>query len=330
MATAGAKKVALITGASAGLGASLARILSAEGYALALTARRADRLAQLQQELNTRSRLESRHTDPGWLGSRHRDPGAQANEDRGLEDETPATQRSDNDVHVIVGAIEDPATPARLVAETIERFGRLDVLINNAGFGLPTLFADGDPEALRRQLEVNFAAPLLLTRHALPHLVAARGTIINIGSLIRSVAVPALGAYGASKAGLAYWNDALRREVRHLGVTVCLVEPGPIRTEFLRAIEALCPDGTAYHPVSDLPKAWMSANVDEAARRIVRLIRRPRRRLSLRRRIAWPVRLLGALADVSPALGDAIYKVFERRFESTSDPHDPAGSLGHA
>ena len=90
----------------------------------------------------------------------------------------------------------------------------IDVLINNAGLGLPTLFADADPEHLARQIAVNFTAPLMLTRLCLPSLIERRGMIINIGSAITCVANSALGAYGATKAGLAYWNDALRRELQ--------------------------------------------------------------------------------------------------------------------
>ena len=110
--------------------------------------------------------------------------------------------------------------------------------INNAGLGLPTLFEDAEPEQLDRQLAVNLTAPLLLTRLCLPSLVERKGMIINIGSAITCVANSALGAYGATKAGLAYWNDALRRELASRGVNVCLVEPGPIKTEFMDALSS--------------------------------------------------------------------------------------------
>src|SRR5689334_10171655 len=111
-------KVVLLTGASAGLGAAMARELARRGDHLALTARRADRLRQLADELTA-------------------DAGA-----RGCPIQ----------VLILPAALDDPATPERLVAETVARFGRLDALINNAGFGLPTLFADADSVELRRQL----------------------------------------------------------------------------------------------------------------------------------------------------------------------------------
>ena len=166
-------RVVLLTGASAGIGAALARELARQkkARALVLTARRGDRLDQLAAELKA--------LQPGL------------------------------EVLTIAADLADPATPERLVAETIARFGGLDVLINNAGLGLPTLFADAEPDHLARQLAVNFTAPLMLTRLCLPSLIERRGMIINIGSAITCVANSALGAYGATKAGMAYWNDAL-------------------------------------------------------------------------------------------------------------------------
>ena len=71
------------------------------------------------------------------------------------------------------------------------------MLVNNAGLGLPTLFANADPDQLDRQLAVNLVAPLMLTRLCLPSLIERRGMIINIGSAITCVANSALGAYGA-------------------------------------------------------------------------------------------------------------------------------------
>jgi short-subunit dehydrogenase len=209
-------------------------------------------------------------------------------------------------VRTIEADLADPESPARIVAQALEHFAELDVLINNAGLGLPTLFADANPDHLHAQLAVNFSAPLMLTRAALPSLIARNGMIINIGSAITCVPNSALGAYGATKAGLAYWNDSLRRELASLGVRVCLVEPGPIRTEFSEAFARLAGTGARAHPVVETPAAWMTADVEDVARRIVGLIERPRRRLSVRRRMVWPFRALGAIFRLCPALGDLV------------------------
>jgi short-subunit dehydrogenase len=289
------KRVVLLTGASAGIGASVARELARQGFNLVLTARREDRLRQLADEL------------------------------------VDSAEKTSIDVLIVPAALEDPSAPERLISETITRFGRLDVLINNAGFGLPTLFADADPTDVRRQLEVNFVAPLMLSRHAIPHLLERRGTIINVGSAISCLANSALGAYGATKAGLAYWNDALRRELHHKGVTVCLVEPGPVKTEFFSALEKLAPENGEYNPLLDAPAPWMSAQVDEVARRIVRLIEHPRRRLSVPRRFVWPWRVLGGLFQVWPWLGDLGLSTMTKHFDKKGDLNrSPSRSLGNA
>jgi uncharacterized protein len=268
--------VVLLTGASAGIGAALARELARQkkARALVLTARRADRLDQLAVDLKT--------LQPGL------------------------------DILTIAADIADPTTPARLLAETMSRFGGLDVLINNAGLGLPTLFADSDTEQLVHQLAVNFTVPLLLTRLCLPSLIERRGMIINIGSAITSVPNSALGAYGATKAGLAYWNDALRRELYSKGVTVCLVEPGPIRTEFMNAVISRVPAEKRAHPILDNAGPWMTADVADVARRVTRLLDRPRRRLSVLRRFVWLFRLLGMIARICPPLGDRLVILYQR------------------
>lgn len=268
-------KTILITGASAGLGATLAReiVRRRKAGALVLVARREDRLDELAEE---------------------------------LQREQPSLK-----VQTIVADLSEPDAPVRVADEAIERFGGVDVLINNAGLGLPTLFADAPLEDLTQQIAVNFTAPLLLTRALLPSLIERRGMIINIGSAITCVANSALGAYGATKAGIAYWNGALRRELRSLGVTVCLVEPGPISTEFSQALQGRVAEGDKAHSVTQTPAAWMTADVEDVAGRVVNLLDRPKRRLSVRRRLVWPFRILGALAWMFPALGDwVVTRVF--------------------
>jgi short-subunit dehydrogenase len=216
-----------------------------------------------------------------------------------------------------------------LISDVVHKWGGLDVLINNAGYGLPGFYARSEPEALRRQITVNLSAPILLARYALPHLIESRGTIINVGSAITSVANPVYGVYGATKAGLAYWNNALRRELRHLGVRVCLVEPGPVDTEFFEAVRQIAGNtpsygtGSApdhlYNPLRDRPPRILTADVQDAARRVVRLLDHPRRRLSFLRRTIWPWRLVGALFQAVPALGDLAVSGMIRRIEQERD-----------
>ena len=292
-------KTILITGASSGIGAGVARALIArgEGHRLALTARRADALRKIEDEA--------------------RAGGCEA--------------------LVIPADLSDPATPRRILDGTLEQFGRLDVLINNAGLGLPEPFARADPDAMAMQIQVNLTAPIVLTRLALEALTQSRGTIINVGSSITCVANPIFGAYGATKAGMAYWNDALRREMRSKGVNVCLVEPGPVATEFFEAVASRFPghesqggtltsaeagsvDRFREFAAIDPPPAWLSARVEDVANRIVRLIEHPRRRISVLRRVVWPFRAIGAVIRAFPWLGDVAIGRMVSRMEGPDAP----------
>jgi short-subunit dehydrogenase len=311
--TDGAPRVVLITGASSGIGAAVARELAGPRFRMALVARRAERLAALVEQV------------------------------RGGGGEALA----------IAADLIDPDAPRRILDATIRRFGRLDVLINNAGMGLPQPFERTDPVELGHQIRINLEAPIILTRRALPFLIERRGSIINVGSSITSAAVPIFGVYGATKAGLAYWNDALRRELRQHGVSVSLVEPGPVATEFFQAVAALgesrprpavcvaAVDDEARESVrggpvraqaerfdsyapNGAPPAFLTASVGRVARRIVHLIDHPRRRVAILRRTVWPFRVFGGIVQVVPALGDALIAAWLRRAEMARAPEENA------
>lgn len=260
---AASRKVVVVTGASSGLGASIALESARRGYDLALSARRADRLETVAESARR-------------LGA--------------------ATE-------IFVEDLADPEAPERLAGAAGERFDRIDALVNNAGFGVFNLFADADIQELRDQIQVNFAAPLLLTRALAPRLIESRGSIVNIGSGIVRLANPGLGAYGATKAGLTYWNDALRRELRRKGVSVSLVELGPTRTDFFDRRERT-KKTRGYHPFVDKPPDWLLAPADRIARLAVDLLERPRRRIGPPLHVVEPLRLFGRLIDLMPGLGD--------------------------
>jgi NAD(P)-dependent dehydrogenase (short-subunit alcohol dehydrogenase family) len=129
--------------------------------------------------------------------------------------------------------VRDEASAAAAVHETVERFGRLDVLINNAGTDVTAAFEEIDPAAWDRVLDVNLRGPVVMTRACLPALRDGGGDIINITSTAAKRAWENASAYHASKWGLLGFSHALHSEARQYGVRVTAVVCGGMRTPFL-------------------------------------------------------------------------------------------------
>jgi NAD(P)-dependent dehydrogenase (short-subunit alcohol dehydrogenase family) len=129
--------------------------------------------------------------------------------------------------------VTDSEARARAVDAAIERFGRIDVLANIAGRGSLGAVEEFSAGQLREQLELNFFAAAELTKLVLPHMrQQGCGHILNLTSVGGVVSLGGFGAYCAGKFALEAWSDALRDEVRPLGIKVIIVEPGNFRTEF--------------------------------------------------------------------------------------------------
>lgn len=187
--------------------------------------------------------------------------------------------------------------------------GRLDLLVNNAGGGLFGACEDVTEAQLRGQFEVNLFAPALLTRALLPALRAAGGRVITVSSALAHWPMPFTSAYGASKAALDAFSQALHFELAPYGVQVALVEPGAHRTGFLQKsawAESVADQGGVYGPAManyrrfrdgqgrrDLPGA------DGVARVVAALA--ARRRMPLRVRVGSDARLLAFVRKTLPA-----------------------------
>jgi short-subunit dehydrogenase len=182
---------AIVTGASSGIGEATAERLGEDGWKLLLVARRADRLEKLAASL----------PDASFLAL----------------DLTAAD------------------APAQVLAAVEERFGgHLDLLVNNAGGSWRAAFGDSDGgyENVHRTMELNFDSPVRLTEALLPVLRAsAPSAVVNVASVAGRVARATAGSYGASKAAMIGWTDALHLEERAGGVHVGLVLPGFVSTE---------------------------------------------------------------------------------------------------
>jgi len=193
----------------------------------------------------------------------------------------------------------------RLFAETLQHYGRLDCLVNNAGRSMRGKLMDTTPEQFRQLMELNLIALVRCTRAAVPHLLAQRGHVVNIGSLAAKSASRWVGAYPASKFAVAAYSQQLRLELGPEGLHVLLVCPGPIarKDERLYPLQGLegIPDrarapgaGVRVHQIAP---QWL-------ARAILRACERRRPELVVPRK----ARILFALSQLCPTLGDWLVK----------------------
>ncbi|NET36822.1 MAG: SDR family oxidoreductase [Cyanothece sp. SIO1E1] len=190
-----AQQVILITGASAGIGATLAQQLAQQysGVRLVLAARSVDKLEQVATQCRQ-------------LGA---------------------------DALTVPTNMTETAQIEALAHTALEKFGRVDALINNAGYGQMGPVELIQPEVIRRQLEVNVVGVITLTQALIPAMRSqGGGRIINLSSIAGQVAFPFSGIYNASKFALEGVSDALRMELAPFNIQVSLIEPGPVQTEF--------------------------------------------------------------------------------------------------
>lgn len=189
----------------------------------------------------------------------------------------------------------------RLFGDALTRFGRLDVLVNNAGRSMRGKVLDTTPEQFQALWELNFLATVRCTRAAVPHLLRQRGHVVNIGSLAAKSAARYVGAYPATKHAVAAYSQQLRLELGVEGLHVLLVCPGPVarQGERLYRLEGQedVPEA-ARRPGAGVKVGWIDP--EWLARRIVRACERRQPELV----VPAKARLLFALAQLCPALGD--------------------------
>lgn len=191
MSTALNGKVALVTGASSGIGEATARALAADGAHVAIAARRNDRLAALRDELES--------------------AGAQ--------------------VLTLELDVTDEGAARAAVQSTVDKFGALDIVVNNAGVMLLGPVENADTTDWTRMINTNVLGLMYLTHAALPHLLASQGTVVQISSVAGRVARSGSAVYNASKHAVNAFSEGLRQEVTGRGVRVVLIEPGMVATE---------------------------------------------------------------------------------------------------
>lgn len=135
--------------------------------------------------------------------------------------------------HAAALDVTDKAQVADVVGDAEKRFGAIDVLVNNAGYGYRAAVEEGDEQDAANLFGTNFFGTVSMIKAVLPGMRARRsGTILNISSIAGRLAAPGSGYYSASKFAVGGMSDALRKEVAPLGIRVTIVEPGAFRTDF--------------------------------------------------------------------------------------------------
>jgi short-subunit dehydrogenase len=145
--------------------------------------------------------------------------------------QTVRQQLTGDAVHVVTANITEAEGRQKIVDETLQAFGGIDVLINAAGINPFGVFAQQDPGLIQKTLEINCLGPMLLARAVLPSMLEQdNGQIVNIGSTFGSIGFAWFSAYSASKYGLRGFSQALRRELAETGVRVTYIAPRAVKT----------------------------------------------------------------------------------------------------
>ena len=164
-----------------------------------------------------------------------------------------------------------------LMKQAVDRFGQIDVLINNAGISMRALFADLDISVMKRLMDVNFWGTVYCTKSALPHLLKTKGSVVGVISIAGYVGLPARTGYSASKYAIRGFLDALRIENLKTGLHVLVAAPGFTASE-VREV-ALTQDGSAQGQTPRDESKMMTA--EECAKHIANAVKKRKRELIL-------------------------------------------------
>ena len=254
-------KVVIITGASSGIGAAVARRLARDGMHLTLAARRLDRLEQVA-------------TDVVALGG---------------------------EALIVQTDVRNNDELQRMVQATLDKWGRIDVLLNNAGMGHGKILLRSKPERIRDEIHINLIAVIECAKVVLPVMLRQKsGHIINVASIAGLVATPGNSVYSASKFGVNGFSDALRRELRGSSISVSAFCPGFTPSEISPDLKAIAEGQPgAPHPPGLMPVSYV-------ADQIARLIHHPRRRVIIPP--GW--KFLVLVAYLFPGIADTIIHLY--------------------
>lgn len=229
------RKLAIVTGASSGIGESLALAMAAQGTHVVLVARSVDRLMRLAARI----------------------------------------ERAGGRATVLPADLAAPGAAQKLFEEVQRRGLPVDTLVNNAGFGFYGPFESEAPAHLSEMLQVNVVALTELSRLFVPSLLLRRGTVLNLASTVAFQPSPYMSAYGATKAFVLSFTEALWAEYRGRGLHVAAVCPGPVETPFINAMGAGVRSTAMFKmtlSVDEVVRACLSALDGKSPTRIVGLV----------------------------------------------------------
>jgi short-subunit dehydrogenase len=182
----------LITGATSGIGRACAEHLAAQGHTVIATGRTRATLSELEDLARAK----------GWA------------------------------LHALHLDVTDPSEVASVAEDVKQRFGGIDVVMNNAGYGQAGFFVDVTTAQVKEQFSTSFFGLFDVTRAFLPQLMESRGVVLNVGSIMGRMTAPWMGTYGAVKAAVHSLTETMRVELAAVGVRVVLMEPGSVESSF--------------------------------------------------------------------------------------------------
>lgn len=232
------RKVVVITGASSGIGLALAREFASNAYNVVVAARRLERLDELKIELEEKNKVEV------------------------------LTVKTDV-------SIENDCK--NLIEKAIEKFGKIDVMINNAGISMRALFKEVDLNVIRKLMDVNFWGTVYCSKYSLPYLLQTKGSLVGVISIVGHVGLPARTGYAASKFAIRGFLDTIRIENLKKGLHVLVAAPGFTASE-VREV-ALTSDGSQQGETPRDESKMMTAEV--CAQKITKAVLKRKRQLIL-------------------------------------------------
>ncbi len=221
-------KIVIITGASSGIGKALALEISSGGASVVLAARSESKIRDLEEEI----------------------------------------KKSGGEAYSVVTDVSSERDCENLIKATISKYGRLDVLVNNAGISMRALFNDVDLDVIKRVMDINFWGAVYCTKYALPYLLESRGTVVGVSSIAGYKGLPARTGYSASKFAMQGFLEVLRIENMKKGLHVLIACPG--FTESNIRFSSLKADGSHQGESPRDESAMMSP--EEVALHIVKAI----------------------------------------------------------